>query len=262
MDAEERPDMLLDFLDDYAALDAVREHKLRATDALGLTPGRCVLDVGCGTGADLLAMLERVRPDGSVTGIDVSLRALERARARVAGEVGAAVEIADVQALPFPDGAFDACRADRALQHVPDADRALRELQRVLRAGGTLAVLEVASEVEGPPAFEEHPVTRMLRERAANTDERRAWLPLMLPLLLTRAGFGDVRADVAVTRTGETRAAQVVLHAHDSVAEAVQAGALTPESFDDWSARLDEAAGSGALSVTLRGALFVARAAG
>src|SRR3954469_15772617 len=80
-----RPDALLAFLDEYAALELVQEHKRRATDALELAGGRHVLDVGCGTGVDLVSMLERVRPGGRAVGIDVSARAIAEANRRLGG---------------------------------------------------------------------------------------------------------------------------------------------------------------------------------
>lgn len=47
-----------------------------------------------------------------------------------------------MQALPFPDGTFDVCRAERLLEHLPDAGHALREMARVTRSGGRIAVFD------------------------------------------------------------------------------------------------------------------------
>ena len=50
--------------------------------------------------------------------------------------------IGDAEALPLPDGLVDACRCERALQWVPDADQALAEMLRVLRPGGRLSIID------------------------------------------------------------------------------------------------------------------------
>jgi SAM-dependent methyltransferase len=95
-----------------------------------------VLDVGCGTGSLTfeLARNPRIR---SVEGIDLSPTyvgyASERSRdSRVCFKVG------DACALPFPDGSFDHSLSSLVLQFIPDARRAVREMKRVTRCGGTV----------------------------------------------------------------------------------------------------------------------------
>jgi demethylmenaquinone methyltransferase/2-methoxy-6-polyprenyl-1,4-benzoquinol methylase len=96
-----------------------------------------VLDVCCGTGDLALAA---VAEGGRVTAVDFSEAMLERARRK-----SDAVEWlrADALALPFPDGAFDAVTTGFGLRNVEHAERGLRELRRVLRAGGRIGVLDV-----------------------------------------------------------------------------------------------------------------------
>jgi ubiquinone/menaquinone biosynthesis C-methylase UbiE len=206
VDADERPDAMLAILDGYAALEPVRELKRKATEALELRDGSRVLDVGCGTGVDLLPMLDAVRPTGTVTGVDVSRRAVEEVERRHASEHAVSAVVADVHALPFEDGAFDACRADRTLQHVERPDAALAELRRVLAPGGRLVVLEVITELSAAGDADRHPAVVAMREQWATSDERKGWLPLMLPLLLARAGFTGVDVAVAEATTGEPEA--------------------------------------------------------
>ncbi|MER7347407.1 methyltransferase domain-containing protein [Streptomyces aurantiacus] len=108
-----------------------------------LQPHWRILDVGCGPGtitADLAALV----PDGHVTGVDRAPGILERARATAAGRgldnVTFAVD--DVHALAHPDDSFDVVHAHQVLQHVGDPVRALREMRRVCRPGGVVAVRE------------------------------------------------------------------------------------------------------------------------
>ncbi|GLF99822.1 methyltransferase domain-containing protein [Streptomyces yaizuensis] len=106
-----------------------------------LTPGARILDIGCGPGtisADLAVLV----PDGRVTGVDRDPGVVERARAHAA-ERGAAntdFAVADVNALTFPDGSFDVVHAHQVLQHLGDPVHALREMRRVCRPGGLVAV--------------------------------------------------------------------------------------------------------------------------
>jgi demethylmenaquinone methyltransferase/2-methoxy-6-polyprenyl-1,4-benzoquinol methylase len=102
-------------------------------------PGDRVLDACCGTG-DLA--LEARRQGGVVTGLDFSERMLERARRKAP-----ALEWVqgDVLALPFEDAAFDAATVGFGVRNVDDLEEGLRELRRVLRAGGRLGILEITT---------------------------------------------------------------------------------------------------------------------
>jgi len=100
-------------------------------------PGDRVLDAACGTG-DLAVAAERA--GGTVTGLDFSERMLERARSK-----SSSIEWVqgDVMELPFEDGSFDAATIGFGIRNVSDLEGGLRELARVLRPSGRLAVLEI-----------------------------------------------------------------------------------------------------------------------
>lgn len=102
-----------------------------------LRPGLDLLDVGCGPGTITADLARRVAP-GRVVGIDASADVIGRAAELAAGNVEFAV--GDVYALDFPDGSFDVVHAHQVLQHLREPVAALREMGRVLRPGGTLAV--------------------------------------------------------------------------------------------------------------------------
>jgi SAM-dependent methyltransferase len=92
---------------------------------------RRVLDVGCGQGE--LAQRIATELGAEVVGVDQSPRMVELTRER-----GVDARLGDVQALEFPDGSFDCVVAAWMLFHVPDLDRGLGEIARVLRSGGRL----------------------------------------------------------------------------------------------------------------------------
>ncbi|MFG2126326.1 class I SAM-dependent methyltransferase [Streptomyces sp. NPDC048751] len=106
-----------------------------------LKPHMKILDVGCGPGtitADLAALV----PEGHVTGVDRAEGILDRARATAEerGLTNVGFAVADVHALDFPDDTFCVVHAHQVLQHVGDPVRALREMRRVTRPGGIVAV--------------------------------------------------------------------------------------------------------------------------
>ena len=108
-----------------------------------LRPGLDLLDVGCGPGTITVDLAARVAP-GRVVGVDVSADPLEEARA-AAERAGVAVtfEVGDVYALEAADDSFDVVHAHQVLQHLTDPVAALREMARVCRPAGVIAVRDV-----------------------------------------------------------------------------------------------------------------------
>lgn len=113
----------------YREVTGPDARQISVEEVLRGAPDR-VLEVGCGEG-ELAEQLAAVVSD--VVAIDQSPRMVELTRAR-----GVDARVADVQELPFPDDSFDAVLAAWVLYHVPDLDRGLSEIGRVLRPGGRL----------------------------------------------------------------------------------------------------------------------------
>jgi SAM-dependent methyltransferase len=103
---------------------------------LGVDAGAAWLDVGSGTGALSSAVLDTASP-GSVMGIDSSEGFVGHARSAVPG---ATFVVGDAQSLPFEDDSFDVVVSGLVLNFVPDKPRAVAEMTRVARPGGTVAV--------------------------------------------------------------------------------------------------------------------------
>jgi ubiquinone/menaquinone biosynthesis C-methylase UbiE len=124
---------------DYAAVATplliVSELLCEAADLRG---GSKVLDVATGSGNTALGAARR---RCEVTGIDYVASLLERARERAAVErLDIRFEEGDVEALPYPDGSFDVVLSTFGVMFAPDQERAARELLRVCRAGGRIAL--------------------------------------------------------------------------------------------------------------------------
>lgn len=97
--------------------------------------GRDVLEVGCGIGTDLVRF---ARGGAIVTGVDLSKTAIDLARKNFEwnGVSAKQLRVANAEALPFPDAAFDVVYGHGVLQYTADASRVVRECHRVLRPGG------------------------------------------------------------------------------------------------------------------------------
>ncbi len=123
-------------------------------DVVALAPGMRVLDVACGTGVVARIAAPQVGPTGRVVGVDTNEAMLAVARTQPQ-PTGARVEWrqGDATKLPFPDAEFDTVLCQHGLQYVPDRPAALREMKRVLVAGGTLG-LSVFSQSIGYQIFE------------------------------------------------------------------------------------------------------------
>jgi demethylmenaquinone methyltransferase / 2-methoxy-6-polyprenyl-1,4-benzoquinol methylase len=118
-----------------AGLD-VRWRRLAAQAAV--RKGDRVLDAACGTGD--LAIADRKAGAGRVTGLDFSEQMLVRARRK---DTSIEWLQGDLLALPFADETFDAATVGFGVRNVEDLELGLRELRRVLRPGGRLAILEI-----------------------------------------------------------------------------------------------------------------------
>jgi SAM-dependent methyltransferase len=101
-----------------------------------LRPESTLLDVGCGPGSITADFAKRL-PPGSTLGVDTSSEVIAAARRE---HPDVAFEIADLYKMPFDDGAWDIVHAHQVLQHVPDPIGALKEMRRVARPGGIVAV--------------------------------------------------------------------------------------------------------------------------
>jgi ubiquinone/menaquinone biosynthesis C-methylase UbiE len=124
-----------------------------------LEPGQSVLDIGCGTGSLAIAAKRRVGPGGTVRGIDASPELIARARKK-ARKAGVDVSFTNgvVEALPFPDGHFDAVLSTLMLHHLPREARqqCAREMRRVLKLGGCVFAVDFGGAAAGRKSLIEH----------------------------------------------------------------------------------------------------------
>lgn len=133
--------------------EVLAEHIASITAWLPIGTGpRRIVDLGCGTGAGTLALLERF-PEAEVTAVDVSAAHLHRLREKAAA-AGADDRVrvvqADLDAAAWPElGRPELVWASASMHHMPDPDRTLRQVHDLLAPGGLFAVVELA----GFPGF-------------------------------------------------------------------------------------------------------------
>lgn len=123
----------------------LRSHRWRtAENSAGyllphLAPGQDLLDVGCGPGTITLDLAGRVAP-GAVVGIDAAAAVIDEVLRQPGLPTNVSFRVGDVYGLDLDDGSFDVVHAHQVLQHLSDPVAALREMRRVLRPSGVLAV--------------------------------------------------------------------------------------------------------------------------
>ena len=136
----------------------LREPVLRsAIEALQLPEGSIALDAGCGIGLQIPLLLEAVGPAGHVTGLDLRPEFLVQAE-RIAAESGLSRQVSfqqgDVNKLPFDDDTFDwIWSADCAGYPAEEPLPLVKELARVVKPGGTVAILVYSSHMLLPGSY-------------------------------------------------------------------------------------------------------------
>ncbi|HVK87043.1 MAG TPA: L-histidine N(alpha)-methyltransferase [Kofleriaceae bacterium] len=173
---------------------------------------RRILEVAAGTGRVTRHLLSALAADGTLVATDLNEPMLAEAASQLSSDARVRWQAADVQALPFDDASFDVVACQFGLMFVPDKPRALRELRRVLRPGGTL-LLNTWNDLARNPA------SALLHQLAfaelPNNPPAFMLVPFSMPdatelrTLTSTAGFTQVRVDTV-----------------DKIADAVSAGDL------------------------------------
>jgi len=132
-----------DVMNDLMSMGLHRAWKAYAVAVANLRPGDRVLDLAGGTGDLARAFAKKVGPNGTVVHTDINEAMLQRGRDRLLDEgVVLPTVICDAEVLPFPTASFDLVSVAFGLRNMTHKDRALAEMNRVLKPGGRLLVLE------------------------------------------------------------------------------------------------------------------------
>jgi SAM-dependent methyltransferase len=145
--------------DDLASIPAEANMGLSCgnpTAHASLRPGETVVDLGCGGGLDVFLAAAKVRPEGRAIGIDMTPEMIERARRNAAkgvdGKPYSNVEfhLAMIDKLPLAAGSVDCVISNCVINLAPDKQAVFREIARVLKPGGRMAVSDIALKKQLP----------------------------------------------------------------------------------------------------------------
>ena len=184
----------------YSTRDVLRRREL-VRAVLGARPGDRILDVGCGPGFYVTELLEQVRREGSVVGLDASADMLAVAAKRAEGHDNVTFHEADATSLPVPDASFARVLCVQVLEYVRDVPAALIEMHRALRPGGRVLVWDVDWAT-----VSWHAIDRQLTRRVLAAWDKHLThpsLPRTLAAQLRNAGFEDVQMDAHAFATTE-----------------------------------------------------------
>lgn len=231
-------------LDRISSMAQVQAYKRRTFDLLEVRDGSQILDVGCGTGDDARALAERVGTTGRVIGLDNSEAMLQEARTRAEGlHLPVEYQVGDARHLNFPDASFDACRIDRVLHHLDDPQEAVDELVRVARPGARVVMHEPDQEMNliGPG---DRAITRRLMNYFCDRHPS-GWVGRQLHALARQAGLTEITIEPDIWIWTDHAEAMRILWLERTVAEAVEAGAISEDEANGWVSGLRQAGAAG-----------------
>jgi len=212
------------------------ECKRESYHLLGAAPGRRILDVGCGLGADAAAMAKLVATGGAVVGVDGSQAMIQEARRQHGAVEGLSFEVADAAHLPFDDASFDACRIDRVLQHIADPAPVVREMARVLRPEGVLVAYDNDWETLTVDAADRELTRTVLNAWCDRFPS--GWIGRRLVPLFLQAGLHDVVASPKTLVLRELDVADRIYCFMATVERLAGAGIVGRDAAGRWSQEL------------------------
>jgi ubiquinone/menaquinone biosynthesis C-methylase UbiE len=245
VDRTEDPDFFVRFMDEAQKPAGIQASKRLMLDRAAPGSGADVLDVGCGPGDDLSAMADHVGSTGRLVGLDASEVMIAEARRRARERrLDIRFEVGEATALPFPDGAFDVCRAARVLEHLADSRGALAEMVRVTRPGGRIVVFDF----DWDTLLIDHPDREMTRTVVQTYSDaiQNGWIGRQLPRLFREQGMEVLSVD-PLPIVVHYALAELFLGGHLVSLQA--SGVLTPAEAREWWEDLRRAEAAGTLLI-------------
>jgi SAM-dependent methyltransferase len=238
------PSSRLRFLDTEGAKPAMRDAKHRSFEALEISAGARILEVGCGPGDDARALARLVGPQGHIEAIDIEPMMVAEAAARAADErLPVVFRVADVYELDYADATFDGSRAERTFLHLAEPERALAQMARVVKPGGRVVVLDRDIETRTIDVPD-----RALTRRILNfwcDSFLGGWIGRQLPRLFREAGLSDVTVEPVTVIDRDFAAFDAQYNPARIVERAVAAGVIDAEEGTRWLSGLRRTAHAG-----------------
>jgi ubiquinone/menaquinone biosynthesis C-methylase UbiE len=130
-------------LEEQALFPPFLNHRRLCFEKMNVSSGATLLDVGCGIGSHTFELAKFVGDHGCVFGVDRSHFFIDEAQKRKKIiKSNTEFQTGDIYNLPFQDNLFDGCYCERVLMHLANPEQALREMIRVIKPGGVIAITE------------------------------------------------------------------------------------------------------------------------
>jgi SAM-dependent methyltransferase len=213
-------------------------YKARVIELLAPQRGRSYLEVGGGTGDDARAVAAKT--GATVMMVDSSRTMVDEARRRGLPTA----TIGDATSLPFSDGSFDGCWADRTFQHLADPHKALGELVRVTRSAGRIVAVDPDYDTQVVDVADQALARRVLRWRADHC-LRNGTIAHRMGGMFVAAGLSQVKVDAMTLLVRDHTAVQNVMGLRSWAASAHAAGILSADDAARWPVLIDKAIAAG-----------------
>jgi ubiquinone/menaquinone biosynthesis C-methylase UbiE len=118
----------------------------KTIDHMDLSEDTNILDLGCGTGWAIRQIASRLNQNGNFWGADISSGMIEKAKINSSGINNISFTKSNAEELPFSDNYFDKIICTNSFHHYPDPVKAVLEVFRVLKSGGTIYILDVTAD--------------------------------------------------------------------------------------------------------------------
>jgi SAM-dependent methyltransferase len=238
VDEQADPSEWIDVLDKVRQEPTYAAYKSRVAELLRPRTGGRYLEVGAGTGEDALALASRFGVE--VVGVDVSRTMVEEAKRRGLDEA----HVANAEALQFGDSQFDGCWADRTFQHLANPEAALREMVRVTKTGGAIAVVDPDYDTQVVDVADQELARSVLRFRADHA-LRNGTLAHRMGGLFVRAGLAEVVVEATTVVLRDPTALDNAMGLRSWALSAHERGLLQADRVQAWEQMIDDAIAQG-----------------
>lgn len=241
------------YLDTVTSTDFAKNYKNRTYQALEIKPGDTLLDVGCGTGDDVIALAGMVGAAGKVVGVDKN-PAMVAEGWRRQNTLGLPVEfqIADSHDLPFPDNHFNGCRSDRAVQHMDEPVKAISEMARVTCQNGKVVVSEPDWDTLLIDLENKHLVRKLIHFITDNI-VKHGWIGRQLPRFFKAANLRNISVSTDSLLINNFSLAEKIYGFKRHSITGLQKNFFTQQEIDELFNELDEAERKGCFFCSAQG---------